>query len=116
MFKEQKLFYANLFLAGINAPPANAPAIAPPVIAVPVIDPPVIAPPIADVFKPIGCIATRALGAAGWDGRNIFLVMSCDLPTDLCSVVQEKGRAGWRPGSSPTENSYEVCVSLQSYT
>ena len=117
MFKEQKLFYTNLFLAGVNARPAVAPAVAPPAVAaLPAIDPPAVAPPIVDLFKPIGCIATRALGAAGWDGRNIFLVMSCDLPTDLCSVVQEKGRAGRRPGSLPTENSYEVCVSLQSYT
>jgi hypothetical protein len=80
------------------------------------IDPPAVAPPIVNLFKPIGCIATRALGAAGWDGRNIFLGMSCDLPTDLCSVIQEKGRAGRRSGSLPTKNSYEVCVSLQSYT
>jgi hypothetical protein len=67
MFKEQKLFYTNLFIAGVNAlpavAPANLPAIAPPGIASPVITPPVV-----DLFKPIGCIATRALGAAGWDG------------------------------------------------
>jgi hypothetical protein len=59
MFKEQKLFYTNLFLAGINAPPsiapANLPAIAPPVVA-----PPAIAPPVVNLFKPIGCIATHA--------------------------------------------------------
>ena len=117
MFKEQKLFYTNLFLAGVNAPPAVTPANLP-AIATPGIAPPVIAPPVVDLFKPIGCIATRTLGAAGWDGPNIFLVMSCDLPTDLCSAAQEKGRAGRRPaaGSSPTKNSYEVCVSLQSYT
>ena len=60
MFKEQKLFYTNLFLAGVNAPPAIAPAIAPAVAppavaALPVIDPPAVAPPIVDLFKPIGC-------------------------------------------------------------
>jgi hypothetical protein len=117
MFKEQKLFYTNLFLTGINAPPAIAPAVATSAVApLPAIDSPAVAPPIVDLFKPIGCITTRALGAAGWDGRNIFLVMSCDSPTDLCSIVQEKGRASRRPGSLPTKNSYEVCVSLQSYT
>ena len=67
-------------------------------------------------FSPHGCIATRALGAAGWDGRHISLVMSFDLPTDLISVVQEKGRAGHYPGASLGDNRYEVCVTLASYT
>ena len=56
------------------------------------------------------------MDAAGWDGRNISLVMSFDLPTDLISVVQEKGRAGHYPGTSPGDNCYEVCVTLASYT
>ena len=56
------------------------------------------------------------MGAAGWDGRHISLVMSFDLPTDLISVVQEKGRAGRYPDASLGDNRYEVCVSLASYT
>jgi hypothetical protein len=129
MFKEKKLFYIPtssllastlllLYIAPAIAPPAVAaiPAVDPPAVAaIPAVDPPAVAPPIVDLFKLIGCIVTHVLGAAGWDRRNIFLVMSCDLPTDLCSIVQEKGRAGRRPGSLLTENSYEVCVLLQSY-
>ena len=42
--------------------------------------------------------------------------MSFDLPTDLISVVQEKGRAGRYPDASLGDNRYEVCVSLASYT
>ena len=75
-----------------------------------------LAPLVMMSFSPHGCIATRALGAAGWDGRHISLVMSFDLPTDLISVVQEKGRAGHYPGASLGDNRYEVCVTLASYT
>lgn len=97
MFKEQKMFYTNFFLPGQRASAIGA---------------------TCDdvVYSPTGCIATWALGAAGWDGCHISLVMSFDLLTDLISVVQEKGQAGRYPGASPNDNCYEVCVSLSSYT
>ena len=60
MFKELKLFYTNLFLAGVNAPPAIAPAIAPPVVALPAINPPAIVPPIVDLFKKTLCVSLPA--------------------------------------------------------
>ena len=98
MFKEQKMVYTNLLLAGQRAT-STIGAIGDDV-----------------VYSPTGCIATQALGAAGWDGCHISLVMSFDLLTDLISVVQEKGQAGRYPGASPNDNCYEVCVSLSSYT
>ena len=73
MFKEQKMVYTNLLLAGQRAT-STIGAIGDDV-----------------VYSPTGCIATQALGAAGWDGCHISLVMSFDLLTDLISVVQEKG-------------------------
>ena len=57
MFKEQKMFYTNLFLASQRASAIGA---------------------TGDdvVFPPTGYIATPALGAAGWDGHHIIsLVM-----------------------------------------
>ena len=57
MFKEQKMFYTNLFLASQRASAIGA---------------------TGDdvVFSPTGYIATPALGAAGWDGHHIIsLVM-----------------------------------------
>ena len=48
MFKEQKMFYTNLFLAGRRANAMGATG--------------------DDVFySPTGCIAIQALGDAGWD-------------------------------------------------
>jgi hypothetical protein len=97
MFKEQKFFYTNKFL---NSNPVVETETA-------ALD--------EHHFNPIGCMATRGLGGAGWDGRDVHHVFSPDWPPNLCSLAQEKGRVGRRHGASPDTDSYVVCGSLRSY-
>jgi hypothetical protein len=98
MFKEQKFYYTNLFL---NTPPPGEQTVD---------------TPLEDqTYDAIGCLATRSLGSAGWDGKSIHLVMSADFPTDICSISQEKGRTGRSPDALPVDNTYAVCGSLASY-
>jgi hypothetical protein len=52
-------------------------------------------------------MTTRALGSAGWDSSRITSVFSVDYPTNLLSIVQEKGCAG------PNTDSYLVIASLE---
>jgi hypothetical protein len=108
MFREQKFFYTNLFLnpelvdiVGLLRGDDES-------------NPKVLDPDVA-TFDAIGCLATRSLGSAGWDGENVRLVFSVDFPTDLCSCTQEKGRAGrWR-GAGPQTDEYYVCATLHSF-
>jgi hypothetical protein len=93
-YKEQKMHHAALFL---NDTPDRS------------------RPVDNGVFDAIACLATRTIGAAGWDCRHIHDGMSPDFPTDTCSVDQEKGRIGRRLGASPKTDHYVVCGSLQSY-
>ena len=73
-------------------------------------------PPVDNgIFDAIACLATRTIGAAGWDCPHIHDGMSPDFPTDICSVDQEKGRIGRRPGAGPHSDHYVVCGSLKSY-
>jgi hypothetical protein len=60
-------------------------------------------------FDAIGCLATRSLGSTGWDGDHVWFVFSVDFPTDLCSLSQEKGRAGHWDGAGPDTDEYFVC-------
>jgi hypothetical protein len=93
-FKEQKMHHAGLFL---NDTPGRP-------------------PPVDDGgFDAIACLATRSIGAAGWDCPHIHEGMSPDFPTDLCSVGQEKGRIGRRLGASPATDHYVICGSLKSF-
>ena len=66
-------------------------------------------------YTAVGCCATRALGSAGWDCKDINLVFSIDFPTSLIAVAQEKGRVGRQHGCMPAHNCYYVCGSLESY-
>jgi hypothetical protein len=84
MFREQKFFYTNLFLnpelvditALLHGDDDSNNVL---------VDRDVI------TFNAIGCLATRSLGSAGWDGENVRLVFSVNFPMDLCSCTQEKG-------------------------
>jgi hypothetical protein len=67
------------------------------------------------IFDAIACLATHMIGAASWDCYHINDGMSSDFPTDTCSVDEEKGCIGCRPGASPQTNYYVVCRSLKSY-
>ena len=66
-------------------------------------------------FLCVGCFTTRALGSAGWDGKDVRLVFSVDWPTNLISASQEKGRPACYPQVNPNDNCYVVCGSLKSY-
>jgi hypothetical protein len=102
MDKEEKFFYTNKFL---QSPPSDD------------------STPTAEsnddratrLYDPLGCLATRSLGGAGWDGPNVHSVISCDIPTSLLSAAQEKGRAGRRQGASFTTDRYFVMLSLRSF-
>jgi hypothetical protein len=108
MFREQKFFYTNLFLnpelIDLSTLLRNDDA-----------DATLPADPDAIAFDAIGCLATRSLGSAGWDGDRVRLVFSVDFPTDLCSSSQEKGRAGRWDGAGPETDEYFVCASLNSF-
>jgi hypothetical protein len=93
-YKEQKMHHAALFL---NDTPDRS------------------RPVDNGVFDAIACLATRTIGAAGWDCRHIHDGMSPDFPTDICSVDQEKGRIGRRPGASTDTDHYVICGSLKSF-
>jgi hypothetical protein len=93
-YKEQKMHHAALFL---NDTPDRS------------------RPVDNGVFDAIACLATRTIGAAGWDCRHIHDGMSPDFPTDICSIDQEKGRIGRRPGASTKTDHYVICGSLKSY-
>ena len=41
-------------------------------------------------FDARGCLATRSLGSAGWDNKNVRLVFSIDFP-DMCWRLYKKG-------------------------
>ena len=45
-------------------------------------------------FNAIGCSITRDLGSAGWDDEYLMLAFSGDMPPNLMSISQEKGRTG----------------------
>jgi hypothetical protein len=108
MFREQKFFYTNLFLNPelidlatlLRGNDANKT---------------IQADPDAIAFDAIGCLATRSLGSAGWDGDRVRLVFSVDFPTDLCSASQEKGQAGRWDGARPDTDEYFICASLNSF-
>jgi hypothetical protein len=89
MTTDQKFYYTNLFLNSSNP-----------------IDNGAMEPVENDekLFKPIGCMATHGLGSAGWDGPDVHYVFSPDLPTDICSAAQEKGRVGRRDGATAMLN------------
>jgi hypothetical protein len=93
-FKEQKMHHAGLFLN--NAPGGP--------------------PPVDDgSFDAIACLATRWIGAAGWDCPHVHEWMSPDFPTYVCSVDQEKGRIGRRLGASLATDHCVICGSLKSF-
>jgi hypothetical protein len=114
MFREQKFFYTNLILnpelidIAALLRPDNGPE------GVSTTDSPAVDSD-AISFDAIGCLATRSLGSAGWDGENVRLVFSVDFPTDLCLCTQEKGRAGQWPGAGPKTDEYYVCATLYSF-
>lgn len=68
-----------------------------------------------DMFSCVGCFATWTLGSAGWDRKDVMLVLSVDWPTDLISASQEKGCPACYPQANPNDNHYVVCGSLKSY-
>ena len=90
MSKEQKFHQTQLFL---EYEPASDPT----------------------AYHPVGCMTTRAVGSAGWDSSRITSVFLVDFPTDLLSIVQNKGRARRQAGSGPNTDSYLVIASLESY-
>ena len=96
MFKEEKLFYTNLFLAGRAARGGTA-------------------DDYITLFDPVGCVATRSIGSTGWDGKSISHVFSMDCPTSIVDVVQEKGRADRWNGATADKCMYAVCITLTSY-
>ena len=59
--------------------------------------------------------ATSGVGNAGIDSPDIRSVYRIDFPPSILDFVQEKGRAGRRPGALPTDFNYIVCVSLESF-
>jgi hypothetical protein len=90
MFREQTLYYTNLFLnpelvddsGGHDAWPDGI------------------------KFDCCGCLATRSLGSAGWEGDHIRLVFSVDLPPDLLLLCQEMGRAGRRASQCKSDDRF----------
>jgi hypothetical protein len=95
MMKEQKFFYTDLFLN--KTPPQNAEKS--------------LASRTLDV---VGCFATRALGSAGWDGKDVYNVVSIDLPTCILSLRQELGRCGRHEGANGETDKYMMIFSLRS--
>ena len=65
-------------------------------------------------FSPVVCLGTRALGSAGWDSSQIRQVLSVDIPPDVISLNQEKGRPGRYVGAGPASNKYYIFASLTS--
>ena len=59
--------------------------------------------------------ATSGVGNAGIDSPDIRAVYRIDFPPSVLDFVQEKGRAGRRPGALPKDFSYHVCISLESF-
>ena len=59
--------------------------------------------------------ATSGVGNAGIDSPDIRSVYRIDFPPSILDFVQEKGRAGRRPGALPSDYSYIVCISLESF-
>ena len=69
---------------------------------------------VKDKFSPVVCLATRALGSAGWDSSQMREVVSLDFPPDIISLDQEKGRPGPYVGAGPEDNKYYIFGSLES--
>ena len=95
MYREQKLFHTDLFLnmdRVINLDIAPTDGIQ------------------FDIsgFDARGCLATRALGSAGWDNKKVRLVFSADFLDNVLAFVQERGRAGRCQGASPLTDEYIV--------
>ena len=65
-----------------------------------------------NIYHPQGCFTTRSLGSAGWDSKAIRFVFSVDLPTDILSVLQEKGRCGRYKDADGQNNKYIVLGTL----
>ena len=59
--------------------------------------------------------ATSGVGNAGIDSPNIRAVYRIDFPPSILDMVQERGRAGRRPGSTSANYNYHVCISLESF-
>ena len=102
MYREQKLFHTDLFLnmdrvIDLDIAPTDG-----------------IQFDISG-FDARGCLATRALGSAGWDNKKVRLVFSADFPDNVLAFVQERGRAGRWQGASSLTDEYIVCGSLWSY-
>jgi hypothetical protein len=115
MFREQKFYYTNLFLNPemveddvFHSGPSDEGADVSNGV---VLD----SWPDGIKFDCRGCLATRSLGSAGWDGDRIHLVFSVDLPSDLLSLSQEMGRAGRRLSANASTDYYYVCYSLSDY-
>jgi superfamily II DNA helicase RecQ len=66
-------------------------------------------------YNAIGCLCPRALGSAGWDSSFIRLVCSMDFPTDILSLVQEKGRTGRHVNGLSSNDSYLIVASFEVY-
>ena len=59
--------------------------------------------------------ATSSVGNAGIDSPDVRAVYRIDFPPSVLDFVQEKGRAGRRPGALAQDYSYHVCISLESF-
>jgi hypothetical protein len=91
MFREQKFFHINFFLNPELIDIASLLRHVDDDDAAKATDPlPIKSDALA--FDAIGCLATRSLRSASWDGENVCLVFFVDFPTDLCSCTQEKVR------------------------
>jgi len=58
--------------------------------------------------------ATSGVGNAGIDCPDVRSVYRIDFPPSLLDIIQEKGRAGRRPGASSNDYTYHICISLES--
>ena len=59
--------------------------------------------------------ATSGVGNAGIDSPDIRSVYRIDFPPSILDMVQERGRAGRRPGASSLDYNYHVCISIESF-
>ena len=103
MYREQKLFHADLFfnmdwVVQLDIAPTDG-----------------IEFDISG-FDARGCLATRSLRSAGWDNKKVILVFSVSFPENRLLFVQEKGRAGRWQGASLLTDEYILCGMVWSYS